>query len=156
MRQDATLPPADPGEWFVAFFGIERMGWWDLLTRPGFRHVMAFGYSSHAERWLVYDVTRDRTFVRAYRPETFDLWLGALPDEATVLRVPAARAAPMRVQRALFICTTSIKHLLGLPSRALRPQALYRDLVASGAQHAFGTGPKDEIAKNRRAAGRPG
>jgi hypothetical protein len=138
---EETLPPADPCDWYLAFFGVSRMGWWDVLTKPGFRHVMAFAYSSHAERWLVYDVTRDRTYVRAYRPEAFDLWIRCMPPEVTILSVPAAPVERMRVQRAGFICTTAVKHLVGCRSRALRPQALYRDLLATGASHAFGTGP---------------
>jgi len=148
------LPPAaDPGEWYVAFWGLERLGWWDVFTRPGFRHVMAFAFSSHAERWLVYDVTRDRTFVRAYRPEAFDLWIGSIPEEATVLKVPAEPIGRRSYQRAAFICTTAVKHLLGLRSRALRPHALYRDLMASGAKYAFGTGPEHARTQSHSPAG---
>jgi len=149
-------PPADPGEWYVAFWGVERLGWWDVFTRPGFRHIMAFAYSSHAERWLIYDVCRHRTYVRAYRGEAFDEWLGGMPEEATVLRVGSAPTTEHRAQRLMFICTTAVKHLVGIRSRALRPHALFRDLLGIGASYAFGTGPDDAISENCYAAGRPG
>jgi hypothetical protein len=155
VRQERP-PPADPGEWYVAFWGTDRLGWWDVFTRFGFRHVMAFAYSSHAERWLIYDVCRHRTFVRAYKTDAFDLWLGELPEEVTVLKVPSPPDPKLRYQRAMFICTTAVKHLVGIRSRALRPHALFRDLLATGASFAFGTGPQDAIPENRPPAGRPG
>ena len=152
-----SAPPADPGEWYVAFYGVKRMGWWDwVFTRPGFRHVMAFTYSSHAERWLIYDLARDRTFVRAYRSEAFDAWLAAeMPPEATILRVKSQQVGPVALHRLIFDCVSSVKHLVGSPSRALRPEALCRDLLATGAVYAFGTGP-DEKAESRSPTGRSG
>lgn len=150
-------PPADPGEWYVAFNGLDRMGWWDwFLTRPGFRHTFAFAYSSHALRWIVYDVMRDRTIVRAYRRRAFDVWMAQLPAETIILRVTAAPMAPMRLHRAIFDCVSAVKHLIGSRSRALRPEALCRDLLAIGATYAFGTGPKHEEAESHISGGGPG
>ena len=132
---------ADPGEWYVAFEDSGQRYWWDLFTRPGFRHVMAFGYSAQARRWLVYDVTRTGTCIRAYRRMTFDIWVADLAPRAVILKVKAGPVGEPRRLGGLFVCTAAVKHLIGSGSRALRPQTFFRDLRASGATYAFGTGP---------------
>ena len=133
-----------PGAWYVAFHDGERPHWWWPLCRPGFRHVLAFGYCVHAEAWLVYDVTLGRTYVRAFKRETFAGWLDNLPDHRTILLVEGPDdAAPCRAPgfRAGFWCTPAVAHLVGARSRALRPEALWRDLIAQGARPAFTSEP---------------
>lgn len=138
------LPAADPGEWFVAFYSADIRQWWEFGDPPGFGHCLAFAYSAHAACWVTYDVTRHRTFVRALKPDVFTTWLQSLGLDLTVVRI-TTRPVEARFQWRLgFWCTVAVKHLLGVPSRALRPRALCRDLLASGAAYAFGTGPRDE------------
>lgn len=144
MTDEDPLPAADPGEWYVAFYSDDRRAWWELLDPPGFKHCSAFSYSSHAERWLLYDVTRDRTFVRAYTVDGFSAYMNHTHQGATILRISAFPLVRRRWQRWGFFCTAAVKHLLGIPSRALRPRALFRDLLSMGAIYAFGTGPRDE------------
>lgn len=129
-----------PGAWYAAFFEGGERYWWFPLCKPGFRHVMAFGYCVHAGCWLIHDVSLGRTYVRALRPEAFDAWLAALPSHRTILRVPGpAHEAPCPNPgfRLGFWCVPATAHLLGVPSRALRPEGLYRDLIAYGATPAF-------------------
>lgn len=136
-------PAADPGEWYVAFYSGDERHWWEWGQAPGMGHCMAFAYSSHAERWTIYNVTKDRTYLRVYDPDSFLLWLDTLPPETVILKAPAWPAVPRSRFRAGFWCTIAVKHLLGCPSRALRPKALFRDLLAMGARFAFSTGPSD-------------
>jgi hypothetical protein len=83
-----------PGAWYAAFFDGERKRWWWRLCRPGFRHVLAFGYSAQADAWLIYDVTLLRTYVCAIRPEVFDAWLQGLPTHRTIVRLDHPVDAP--------------------------------------------------------------
>lgn len=138
---DATLGQSGfPGAWYAAFYDGERPGWWRWFCRPGFGHVAAFGWCVHAERWLIYDVTLGRTYVRALTREAFAAWLDALPAHRTILHFEAPDGdAPCGNPgfRLGFWCTPAVAHLLGAPSRALRPEGLYRDLIAYGARRAF-------------------
>lgn len=133
-----------PSAWYVAFYGTEQTHWWDWLTPPGFRHCMAFAYAAHAERWLVYDVTCERTFIRAFTRELFPAWLETLPPERKVLHFEAGESVKVApAWRIGFWCAPAIAHLIGSPSRALRPRALFRDLLAQGARLAFQE-PRDD------------
>ncbi|WP_374387093.1 hypothetical protein [Brevundimonas sp.] len=128
--------PGCPAGWYVAFFDGDRPKWWWRLCRPGFRHVCAFGFAAEECVWLVYDVTLKRTFVHALSPVAFDRWYAALPAHRTVLHYLPEKADPP-AWRFGFWCTIAVAHLLALRTRALRPQALYADLIAHGARPAF-------------------
>lgn len=144
---DGPPPPASghPAAWYVAFYESGEPHWWWPLCKPGFRHVMAFGYCVHAAAWLIYDVTLARTFVRALKPEAFDLWLATLPAGRAILHYESPEVDPDARSwggfRLGFWCTPAVAHLIGAPSRALRPHALFRDLIRLGARPAFTASP---------------
>ena len=128
-----------PGIWHVAFYSLPDAppAWWERFSPFGFRHVLAFGFSVYSDRWMVYDVTRDRTIIMALHAADFTPWLAGLPEHRRILRLPLAvepRASKLRLG---FWCTRAVAHLLGIPSRALRPHGLYRELQARGAVPAF-------------------
>ena len=129
----AAMPP----EWYVAFWDGERPHWWWPICKPGFRHVAAFAYYPDAALWLVYDVTLRRTLIHALAPSQLSAWVAGLPDHRTIVAYepPAEPRAPDL--RLGFWCTPAVAHLVGVASRALRPHALYRDLVLQGARPAF-------------------
>lgn len=129
---------ATPPEWFVAFYSLPNAprAWWERRGPFGFRHTLAFGYSAYSSCWLVYDVTQNRTYVYAVLSEDIGAFIAALPSNRTVLKLPVADT-PRRGWRWGFWCTRGVAHLLGVPSRALRPIALYRELLARGAVPAF-------------------
>lgn len=139
-----------PAVWYVVFHDGPDPYWWWPLCKPGFRHVLAFGYSVNADAWLIQDVTVARTIARAVTPETFDAWLATLPPERTILRYESPVVIPDARQwggfRLGFWCTPAIAHLIGSPSRALRPHALFRDLVRLGARPAFTASPETDRA----------
>jgi hypothetical protein len=138
MTDDNDPISGTPGAWYAVFYGKGRRTlWWDWLCRPGFQHVLAFGYEPRSDRWLVYDVTQARTYVRAYEPAEFPRWLDALPDGHKILLFEADDAPARPFWRTGFWCVPATAHLIGAPSRALRPEGLYRDLVRLGAKPAF-------------------
>ena len=125
-----------PGAWYAAFFDGERPHWWWRLCRPGFRHVAAFGYCAEQGVWLLYDVTLKQTMIHALSSEQMDAWVDNLPAARRIVHFTPDAPEPPSV-RLGFWCTPAVAHLVGVRSRALRPQALYRDLVAQGARAAF-------------------
>lgn len=133
--------PAVIGGWYVAFFNDERRHWWSPLCRDGFRHVAAFGVDAEAGVWLLYDVTLNRTILRALSAERLHAWVDALPANARILHFETPRDPVGTDLRVGFWCAPAIAHLVGVRSRALRPEALYRDLLAQGARPAFESDP---------------
>lgn len=137
MTTEEDIPSGFPSAWYVCFLGAERRHWWDILSPPGFYHVLAFAYAAHAERWLIYDVGQNRTLIRALTTEAFDRWISSLSPERTIVLFEGGDLPARPYHRVGFWCATAVAHLIGLRSRALRPAALYRDLLAQGARPAF-------------------
>lgn len=137
MTEGEELPSGFPAGWYVCFHGTGKRGWWDVFTRPGYRHVLAFAYAAHAERWLIYDVTQHRTLIRALTTDVFLHWVANLPTGRKIVLFEADGVEAEPAWRVGFWCTTAVAHLVGARSRALRPEALYRDLLAQGARPAF-------------------
>ena len=126
-----------PPRWFVAFYDGDRQYWWSGLCREGFRHVVAFGYCADQAVWLLYDVTTARTLIRALAPSEMDAWVEALPGHRRIVAFEPDGEPDDPGVRLGFWCTPAVAHLVGARSRALRPEAFYRDLLAQGARPAF-------------------
>lgn len=133
--------PATIGGWYVAFFNGPERHWWSFMCRDGFRHVAAFGYDAEAGFWLLYDVTLNRTVLRALPSDRMDAWVDHLPANARIVHFEPPSAPEPPAVRIGFWCAPAIAHLVGVRSRALRPEALYRDLLAQGARPAFESKP---------------
>jgi len=126
-----------PPHWYVAFYDGDQRYWWSGLCRAGFRHVAAFGYCADQAAWLLYDVTTRRTLIRMLTPSQMDAWAEALPDHRCILAFEPVGEPDDPGLRLGFWCTPAVAHLVGARSRALRPEAFYRDLLAQGARPAF-------------------
>jgi hypothetical protein len=133
--------PHTIGAWYVAFYNDARRHWWSWMCRDGFRHVAAFAYDAEAAVWLVYDVTLSRTVIRALSSSQMDAWVDALPANHRIVRFEAAAQPRPPGLRVGFWCAPAVAHVVGVASRALRPEALYRDLLAQGARPAFESNP---------------
>lgn len=146
---EATEIPAigTPSRWLI-IFNREAAGRWQSLVAMGrYKHVRAMGYVPGVRHWLCYDVTFRGTQIVVVRDGSdeframFDDWTA----DADILWMDARPAGRARFP-PVFLCTTSIKHLLGLRCSALRPDALYRHCLANGAE------PLDERAEEARTA----
>ena len=131
--------PHTIGAWYVAFFNGPQRYWWSPLCRDGFRHVAAFAHDAQAGVWILYDVTLNRTIIRALSSDQMDAWVDALPAHRLILKFEAPDEPPEPGLRLGFWCAPAIAHVVGVRSRALRPEALCRDLLAQGARPAFGS-----------------
>jgi len=134
--------PIDDGllairSWHIVFVARERESWWDLLTSPDWRHVCAYGYHVSEACWVIYDPTETYTRVVLADDDGLDEWLMGIGPRMTAVLRTTVKAQPRPLSRLGFFCTSAIKHLLGFPSGAFRPEALYRDLKADGAEEVF-------------------
>lgn len=138
--------------WNIAFMRGPRQNWWDWLTEPEWRHVCAFGYSVTADAWVIYDVADTHSRISVVDGRWMDRWFDTNAGRFTAVLKVHTKPGDLRSRLGLW-CVTAVKHLVGSRSSALRPHALYRDLLASGAEPAF-----EEIygRESETSAGGPG
>lgn len=156
VQKPAPVRPARRA-WFVFFTDGNPDAWFArLFTRRGFRHVAAAAYFPDEERWVFVNPGRSRMVVEVRGPDTAgEIYDDLLARAHALLRVEA-RDERTHMPPVLF-CSGAIKALLGIKSRALRPDGLFRDLVAYGAE--IVPLPPEEhrgISRPENAAARPG
>lgn len=130
----------EPFFWIVAFYDPDpRRHWWDLFTRPGFRHVTAFGWITGTETWLMLDWSRAGLAVLALTPAEVDRFVAmASVNRGRFLKVrPGDRRIGRRRAVALSYCVPVVKHLLGLRFFALTPWQLFCALRRRGCPEIF-------------------
>lgn len=128
---DLILP-----EWHLAFLPGRRW-FWQRLVGGRFGHVFAFGFDARLNVWLIYDTAAEATLLRALpRSHVDSLVVGVFAMGGEILRCrvrPQARFRP----RVFATCVTAVGHLLGLRRCAVRPDGLYRMVLADGATPSF-------------------
>jgi hypothetical protein len=124
-----------PRIWIVFFGDTPRRAWWANFLRPGFRHIAAVSWYPETERWVYFDPALRGTVIGVFTADQAPAMFDQLLARSTVVLRVASRhgrgAAP-----AFPWCVGAVKSLLGVRSRALTPYALYRDLLAMGAEPA--------------------
>src|SRR6516165_5560390 len=115
--------------WTLVFCKNPGRWWVRLLAWGRYHHVKAVAYLPRLRVWLFYDVKFNGTRVllaHADAPSTRAALQNYLHNSDTIMmpRVPM----PRRVAPQLgFWCTIAMKHLVGIRSRALRPDRLWQD-----------------------------
>jgi hypothetical protein len=116
-------------------FCKNRGPWWVRLLACGrYNHVKAVAYLPKLRAWLFYDVKFNGTRVLiapADTPGTSTFLHEYLDNSDTILmpRLPMPRRV---TPQPGFWCTIAMKHLVGIRSRALRPDRLWQDCIAAG------------------------
>lgn len=126
-------------EWHVCFGEAESGSpWWiRAITRPGYRHVFAFGFDRDAGAWVMFWPTWSRVEVHVCDAAWVDAWIAAgMAGAIRILRVSVDDAGPVR-PRLLVTCAGAISGLLGLAVCSWRPEDLWRRLLARGAVRVF-------------------
>lgn len=123
----------EPIRWTLCFDEVPRH-WLGRLVPGRFKHVRAFGFVPVQDIWIFYDVTLKGTVLRAARDHsaTADRLLSAWAANSAMVSIK-----PLAQRERFpggFWCVTAIKHLIGLRSGALRPDVLFRDCQAHGAE----------------------
>ena len=120
--------------WTLVFCKKPGRWWVRLLAWGRYHHVKAVAYLPRLRVWLFYDVKFNGTRVllaRADASGTRAALQDYLHNSDTIMmpRLPT----PRRVAPQLgFWCTIAMKHLVGIRSRALRPDRLWEDCIAAG------------------------
>ena len=132
---DTVVPMAgEPPVWILVFSKTTKIWWVRLLAFGRYKHVKAFAYVPAMDIYLFFDWALDRAGVVA-APNTQATINGYLADfiaDADLMAAPprSGRRAWPRV--GIFSCVTAIKHLIGLQSRCVAPDSLWRDCLAAG------------------------
>jgi hypothetical protein len=144
----------------VPAFGVEAKRWTVVFHRKAenrffaaialghFKHVSAFAWIPEFGIWTIYDVGFRRTRVvhLADGPAAQQILAAIVTGNATV--TVDVRTTDLPWMRLGMFCTSAVAHLVGVRSGALRPDALYRHLVAKG-----GVVRDDGTAKTTNADG---
>lgn len=128
----------EPQRWNLVFHMKTKLWWLQWLGR--FKHVSAFTYIPGAKLWFVYDfqLTGIRTMFFSHAE-----WIGGVVQDWTrdceILVIERKVNEKNRLaSRFFFYCVPAIKDLIGMTGGALRPDALYRDVLRNGGVR-FGT-----------------
>jgi hypothetical protein len=128
----------------VSAFGIEAKRWTVVFHRKAenrifsaialgrFKHVSALAWIPELNQWWVYDVGFRRTRLKVLEDgQTAQRIITAILDGNATITVDIRDDAFPWLRLGMF-CTTAIAHLIGVRCGCLRPDALYRKLIASG------------------------
>lgn len=117
--------------WTVVFHRQSKHWFFRLIAMGHFKHVSALAWIPELSQWWVYEVSFRRTSLKALvdGESAHAIIAGLVKGNAIVtIDVKDEIALP----RLGLLCTTAISHLVGVRCAALRPDALYRHLIAKG------------------------
>jgi len=100
-----------------------------------FKHVSAFVYVPEFDVWQFFDAEYSgfRNIIATH--EAARKQIGHYVEcGCEIVKFSRTGAKMGASSRAGFYCVTAVKHLLGVRGRALRPDGLYRLLLANGGQ----------------------
>jgi len=128
----------------VSAYGIEAIRWTVVFHRKTdhwffraialghFKHVSALAWLPDLGQWWIYDVGFRRTRLKVLVDgEQAKAIIGAIIRGNATITVDV-RDDQLPWMRLGMFCTTAVAHLIGVRCAALRPDALYRKLIASG------------------------
>lgn len=125
----------EPAAWLILFGATTGKPWLDRIIPGRFKHVSAAGWVAGAKTWVFYDAAWRRTSLKLLPDKEGDRYYAVKQRGHGVLKVEADPDVRGRALfRAGFWCVPAVKHLLGSRSGALRPDRLWHDLVAAGAE----------------------
>lgn len=120
-----------PTRWVVCFDRTTTVWWARWLAFGRYKHVRAYAYLTKTSQWLFFDVSRAglSVFVAPDTDETIRTTLWAFTEGCDLIRMPARTGTRIPV---FGWCVPAIRHLIGVPGFALRPDALWRACVRAG------------------------
>lgn len=132
MKPGIGLGSGQPARWILGFDRTARH-WAPAVfcARSKYKHVSAAGYVPEADAWMFVDVCFDRTRLIVTRGADARRVMAELWGDADLIGIDA-QPAGSSCYRLGFWCVPAIKHLIGLRSYAMLPDALWRDCVKAG------------------------
>lgn len=124
----------EPTMWFLVFQEKARTRWVNWLAFGRFKHVSAYGWVPDQRMWVFYDVSLGRTRI-AVLPvcDAAEEEIRRLARYGVTLAMKP-RGECRRWFRVGFWCVPAMAHLVGVPSCAVRPDALFRQCLRHGAE----------------------
>lgn len=150
MQMVSTDGAGAPLRWMIVFRRFSDTWWVRLLAFGEYKHVRAFAFVPECDTYIFYDVARGRTAMFAARGAGARALMLEWTENADVLAM--APLGDLHRLPLMFLCTTAIRHLLGLPGGALRPDRLFQDCLAHGAEIVHGTVRQASTAAGHTAA----
>ena len=120
--------------WSLVFCKKPGRWWVRLLACGRYNHVKAIAYLPSLRAWLFYDVKFNGTKIMLAHeddPRT-DVFLRDYLDNYDTIAMPRLPTPKRSAPQLGFWCTIAMKHLIGIRSRAFRPDRLWRDCIAVG------------------------
>ncbi len=130
--REVTAAGIEAKRWTVVFHRQAENRFFSAIAMGRFKHVSALAWIPELSQWWIYDVGFRRTRLRILEDGQIaqGVVAGIVRGNATVTIDVREDGLPW--MRLGLFCTTAVSHLLGLRCSALRPDALYRHLVAKG------------------------
>lgn len=118
--------------WSVVFHRQSKQLFFRMIAMGHFKHVSALAWIPELSQWWIYDVGFRRTSLKVMVDgPAAQAAIAAIVNGNAVVTVDVREDDLPWFRLGLF-CTTAVAHLLGLRCVAVRPDALYRKLVANG------------------------
>ena len=145
-----SQPVLSSGRWIIVFFDAGNRRWWDIFTRPGFRHCLALRYLEPMDAWASVDWGNEGLFVDFVPKRFVDALILGVDDCGGAFLEFDAMPAQRRLLPPFFpYCVTTMKHILGIRDfTIITPWQLYCALRKKGAKTIFGM-KTEEIADGR-------
>lgn len=144
-----ALAECEPKEWFVVFHEASDRWWVNLLAWGRFKHVSVFGKVERTGAWIFHDLHADRTHMMVVGDWEADIAIAYYDQCGPIVRFPRLLSdASGFVARPGFWCVPAVAHIIGLRTCALRPDALYRQVLAKGGELIGSEGQHDENSEN--------
>jgi hypothetical protein len=132
---EVALPHAvEPDQWFVVFHPEAKSRWLSLLACGHFKHVSAFAYCPGFKAWLIYDAQWCGLRLMLFpHGDVAKAAIAAHTKNCVILKMTRANQSMGLSSRLGLYCVSTVKHLLVVRCRAIRPDTLYRHLLKIGA-----------------------
>jgi len=124
--------PIAPVYWHVVFMSRPFLHWFDIFSKPWCRHVCAYAWCVNNQKWLLYNPEMTLSTIAVLSDGDMTQWLESLTERVTCRVVVKVGQGSFWRSRGLRTCSSDVLRVLGLRGGALRPQDLYRTLLANG------------------------
>jgi hypothetical protein len=146
------LSECEPKEWFVVFSEDSPKWWVRWLAWGRFKHVSVFGKVERSGAWVFYDVWLNRAQIMVVGDWEADAAIGYYASQGVIVRFPRLLADDHELSlRPGLWCVPAVAHILGIRSCALRPDRLFRQILAKGGQIVSSKGREDETEDRKRS-----